>query len=263
MRQKLLRVTLPGILVVASIGLAACGSDSSSDSSSSTADAQKEFAAPTEAPSDAQAGGDLTVIAASDVDYIDPGAAYYQWTFMVTSATQSSLEAYAPADIEKPTPLLATEAHPRSATTARRSPTRSTAASSTRRRSNREVTAADVKYAIERSLLPGVPNGFVQTYLSGVEGHRQGRQGGPGQPDRRCSRHQRDHGTGRHDARDQADQHDLDRRHRRPDPPGQRPGPGGVREAVRRGEPVDVRRAPGRDRSVHDRERLPTDGCKL
>ena len=74
MRQKLLRVTLPGILVVASIGLVACGSDSSSDSSSTEA-AQKEFAAPTEAPSDAQTGGDLNVVAASDVDYIDPGAA--------------------------------------------------------------------------------------------------------------------------------------------------------------------------------------------
>ena len=32
------------------------------------------------------------------------------------------------------------------------------------------TTAADVKYAIERALLPGVPNGFVQTYLAGVDG---------------------------------------------------------------------------------------------
>ena len=50
------------------------------------------------------------MIAASDVDYIDPGAAYYQWTFMIDAATQSPLEAYAPADVEEPTPLLATEA---------------------------------------------------------------------------------------------------------------------------------------------------------
>jgi peptide/nickel transport system substrate-binding protein len=35
---------------------------------------------------------------------------------------------------------------------------------------NREVTAADVKYAIDRSVLPGVPNGYVQTYLAGVVG---------------------------------------------------------------------------------------------
>ena len=168
MRQKLLRVTLPGILVVASIGLVACGSDSSSDSSSTEA-AQKEFAAPTEAPSDAQTGGDLNVVAASDVDYIDPGAAYYQWTFMITSATQSPLEAYAPADIEQPTPLLATEAP----TISDDGKTITYTINSGVKYSppvNREVTAADVKYAIERSLLPGVPNGFVQTYLAGVEG---------------------------------------------------------------------------------------------
>ncbi len=32
------------------------------------------------------------------------------------------------------------------------------------------MTAADVEYAIERSVLPGVPNGYVQTYLAGVVG---------------------------------------------------------------------------------------------
>jgi peptide/nickel transport system substrate-binding protein len=35
---------------------------------------------------------------------------------------------------------------------------------------NRTVTAADVKYAIERALLPGVANGYIQTYLKGVVG---------------------------------------------------------------------------------------------
>jgi len=169
MRQKLLRVTLPGILVVASIGLAACGSDSSSDSSSATAAAQKEYAAPTEAPSDAQAGGSLNVIAASDVDYIDPGAAYYQWTFMTTAATQSSLEAYAPADVTKPTPLLAT-GPPEVSDDGKTITYTINSGIKYSPPVNREVTAADVKYAIDRSLLPGVPNGFVQTYLSGVEG---------------------------------------------------------------------------------------------
>ena len=32
------------------------------------------------------------------------------------------------------------------------------------------MTAADVKYAIERSLLPGVANGYAQTYFRGVVG---------------------------------------------------------------------------------------------
>lgn len=168
MRQKLLRVILPGMLVAGVIALAACGSDST-DSTSSTEAAQKEFAAPTEAPSDAQSGGDLTVIAASDVDYIDPGAAYYQWTFMITGATQSPLEAYAPADIDKPTPLLATDA-PEISEDGKTVTYTINSGVKFSPPVNREVTSADVKYAIERSLLPGVPNGFIQTYLAGVEG---------------------------------------------------------------------------------------------
>lgn len=168
MRQRLLRVMMPGILAVAAVTLAACGSDSS-DSSTDTSDAVEQFAAVTEAPDDAQQGGDLTVIAASDVDYIDPGAAYYQFTFMVTAATQSSLTAYAPDDIEKASPLLATDLPEvsddgKTITYTLRDDVKFSPPV------NRVATAADVKYAIERSLLPGVPNGFIQTYLSGVQG---------------------------------------------------------------------------------------------
>ncbi len=172
MRLKVLRVLVPGLLLAMAVALAACGSSDSTDSSSSssaTSDAQKQFAAPTEAPSDAQSGGDLTVIAASDVDYIDPGAQYYQFSYMISSATGSPLESWAPADVEQATPLLASEA-----------PTVSDDGKTITYKIrddveysppvSRTVTAADVKYAIERSLLPGVPNGYVQTYLSGVQG---------------------------------------------------------------------------------------------
>jgi peptide/nickel transport system substrate-binding protein len=168
MRMKVLRVLIPGTLVVAALVLAACGSDDST-SSSGTSEAAKQYAAPTEAPSDAQSGGDLTVIAASDVDYIDPGASYYQWTYMINAATLSPLEGYAPADIEHATPLLATEAP----TVSDDGKTVTYTIHDDVKYSppvNRTVTSEDVKYAIERSLLPGVPNGYVQTYLAGVEG---------------------------------------------------------------------------------------------
>ncbi|HET6829800.1 MAG TPA: ABC transporter substrate-binding protein [Solirubrobacterales bacterium] len=167
MRMKVLRVLIPGMLLAAALALAACGGDDST--SSDTEAAQEQYAAPTEPPADAQQGGSLDVVAASDVDYIDPGAAYYQFTYMVTAATQSPLTAYAPADVEESTPLLATELPTvsedgKTVTYTLRDDVEFSPPVS------RVATADDVKYAIERSLLPGVPNGYVQTYLAGVEG---------------------------------------------------------------------------------------------
>ena len=103
----LIKTRLPlvlGLFVVAALVLAACGS--SGDSTSEVNAATAKYAAPTEAPSDAKQGGSLTALAASDVDYIDPGATYYQFGYMVTDATQSPLVGYAPGDIDAE-PLLA------------------------------------------------------------------------------------------------------------------------------------------------------------
>ncbi|MFI5121943.1 MAG: ABC transporter substrate-binding protein [Vicinamibacteria bacterium] len=168
MRTKLRWLLALGAIVAVALTVSACGSDDSSTSASDTS-ANNEFAPITEAPSDAKQGGDLTVISASDVDYIDPGASYYQYSYMVTSATQSNLEGYAPGDVEQATPLLATD-HPtvsddgKTVTYTLRDDVKFSPPV------NRVATAADVKYAIERSLLPGVPNGYVQTYLAGVDG---------------------------------------------------------------------------------------------
>jgi peptide/nickel transport system substrate-binding protein len=176
MPTKLRWMLALGAIVALALTVSACGSDSDS-STTSDSSANAEFAPQTAAPSGAQQGGDLTVIAASDVDYIDPGAAYYQFTFMVTSATQSSLEAYAPPDVEEPTPLLASAAPTisddgKTITYKLRDDVMYSPAPPDGDQSwkPRAATAADVKYAIERSLLPGIPNGFVQTYLAGVDG---------------------------------------------------------------------------------------------
>ena len=170
MPTKLRWLLALGAIVALALTVSACGDDDDSSTTASSSDSgESQFPPPTEAPADAQEGGDLTVIAASDVDYIDPGASYYQFSYMVTSATQSPLEAYAPADVEEPTPLLATEAPTigddgKTITYTIRDDVKYSPPV------DRVATAADVKYAIERSLLPGVPNGYVQTYLAGVEG---------------------------------------------------------------------------------------------
>src|SRR5947209_7067066 len=52
-------------------------------------------------------GGTLTVLSNGDVDYIDPGAAYYQFTYILTFPTQRPLYSYGPTDISKAVPDLA------------------------------------------------------------------------------------------------------------------------------------------------------------
>ena len=171
MRLKLRWLLALSAIVALALTVSACGGDDEGDGESSTSGAAEEFAPATEAPDDAQAGGSLTVIAASDVDYIDPGAQYYQFSYMVSSATQTPLVSYAPADIDHQ-PLLAAEEPEISEDgktitfTIRDNVEFSPPV-------DRAVTAADVEYAIERSVLPGVPNGYVQGYLADVVGMKE------------------------------------------------------------------------------------------
>lgn len=153
MRRTLLRLLTPGIVAALAIGVAACGGD---DGSQAKAE-------------DAERGGALTVLAQGDVDFIDPGAAYYQFAYMIHFATQRPLYSWAPDETETPTPDLA-EGEPdisdggRTLTVTLREGVRFSPPV------NREVTSADVKYAIERGLLPGVANGYEQAYFGALEG---------------------------------------------------------------------------------------------
>src|SRR5688572_28769334 len=104
MKARLLGIVA---LLAISLFLVACGDDEGTSGTSSTADGQ--FQPPTEAPDDAAEGGELLVLAAGDVDYIDPGAAYYQFTYRITSATQRQLLSWAPDDLTEPSPDIATD----------------------------------------------------------------------------------------------------------------------------------------------------------
>jgi peptide/nickel transport system substrate-binding protein len=176
MRSTKLRVLTPGLIVLAAVALGACGSSSSS--SSNVAATQSKFAPPTAPPSSAQKGGTLTVLVSGDVDYIDPGAAYYQFTYMVDSATDRALLSWPPDDLTTPKPDLATGEPTVSSdgktvtfhirTGIKYSPPLGGGAGW-----NKPVTSADVKYAIERTLIPGVPNGYQNLYFNDIVGYPQ------------------------------------------------------------------------------------------
>jgi peptide/nickel transport system substrate-binding protein len=121
--------------------------------------------------------GRLIVLAQGDVDSLDPGVTNYQFGYMIEQATQRALYAYKPGG-HGPAPDLA--AGPSQISDGGKTVT-------VRLRGgvhfsppvNREVTAADVKYAFERSFLPSVANGYAMTYfgrLLGVSEFRRGKR---------------------------------------------------------------------------------------
>ena len=128
------RNRIAGALVALALatGAAACGSsDSGTGGNGSSGDANGKFLG--EKPGAGQKGGTLTVLAAGDVDYVDPGQVYYAFGYMVHYAVNRTLYSYGPGDNEKPRADLAVGAR-RCRPTRRRSRSSSGPASATRRR---------------------------------------------------------------------------------------------------------------------------------
>jgi peptide/nickel transport system substrate-binding protein len=183
MRSKSLWVLASGLLLALALTISACGGsdDNSSSSSGSTASASNEFPAPTAPPDGAKQGGDLTVLTAGDVDYIDPGAAYYQFTYMVDSATQRQLQSWQPDDVQEPTPDLA-EGPPTISDDGLDIQFTIKPGIKFSPPVNREVKCDDFKYAIERAFLPGVANGYVTLYLGDITGFADAQKAAQDEP---------------------------------------------------------------------------------
>jgi peptide/nickel transport system substrate-binding protein len=173
MRSKL-RWLLPVLaIVVFATGLAACGDDDDDGGDGGEAAAvPEEYAPPTAAPDDAQEGGELKVLANGDVDFMDPGPAYYQFTYMLTMAGHRNLLGWAPDDVEEPTPDGAEE-YPEVSEDGLKITFTIRDGMRFSPPVDREITAADYEYAIERSLLPGVAPGYVPLYLGDIVGFEQ------------------------------------------------------------------------------------------
>jgi peptide/nickel transport system substrate-binding protein len=113
-------------------------------------------------------GGVLTALQESDFENLDPGASYYSLDYAVLYATQRPLYSDRP-DSNQPSPDLA-------AGPPQISPDDRTVTVRIKRGVrfsppvNREVTSADVAYAIERGANPNVANPYIQTYFGSIAG---------------------------------------------------------------------------------------------
>jgi peptide/nickel transport system substrate-binding protein len=176
MTSSLLRVWTVIALIAALPVLAACGSDDDEGGGGGGGGGDRRSAieqltrgtATENEPGQGRRGGRLTVLAAGDVDYIDPGATYYSYAIGIMSALHRNLYSYQPNDTD-PTPDLA-EGEPEVSEDGRTVTVRLRRGVMFSEPVNREVTSDDVKYAIERAFSRNVQNGYATTYFGDLRG---------------------------------------------------------------------------------------------
>jgi peptide/nickel transport system substrate-binding protein len=164
MRPMPFKATSSALLIALTLGLAACGGGGGGEGKTAS-----DFPPVTAPPDDAKKGGTLQVINAGDVDYIDPGAGYYQPTYIIDFATQRTIMGWPPDDTGKPAPDLAA-GQPTISDDSKTITFKIKKGVKFSPPVNREITSADFKYAIERGLLPGVATGYIRPYLEDLLG---------------------------------------------------------------------------------------------
>ena len=112
--------------------------------------------------------GTITVLSAGDVDYLDPGLAYYQFSYEVIYAVDRPLISYKAGSTAYQPDMAASmptvSADGKTVTVHLRQGVKFGPPV------NREVTSADVKYGIERGFSLSVPNGYAGVYFNTIAG---------------------------------------------------------------------------------------------
>jgi peptide/nickel transport system substrate-binding protein len=151
------RVLTVLVVAVLALGAGACGGDSSSS---------RHHDGPT---SHAKKGGHLTVLAADDVDFVDPAETYYAFGYTVHYAVNRTLYSYGPGDATRARPDLADGA-PRVSADGRTVTVRIKPGVRYAPPVDREVASKDVKYAFERAFSAHVASPYASLYFGDIVG---------------------------------------------------------------------------------------------
>jgi peptide/nickel transport system substrate-binding protein len=165
MRRSFHWTIILGVLLALSFGVAACGGDDSGGGD--------EQGTSQGSPTQGKKGGKLTALWASDVDFIDPGIAYYQVSNIVHRATQSPLYLPKIDDGSTNDPILA-ESDPDVSGDGCTVTVKIKKDVKFSPPVNRVVTTKDVKYAIERGFFNTVNNGYAGAYFGDIKGAKVG-----------------------------------------------------------------------------------------
>jgi peptide/nickel transport system substrate-binding protein len=164
MRRSVRWTLFVSVVTALAMFVAACGGDDDSGGGggSKTATVQTKIA-------EGKKGGNLTYLAAGDVDYLDTGQTYYTFGYMVAYATNRTLYSFKPTDSIKPVPDLAT-AEPEISADNKTITVHIKKGVKYAPPVNREVKAQDIKYAFERAFSKEVPSGYAGAYFSSIVG---------------------------------------------------------------------------------------------
>jgi peptide/nickel transport system substrate-binding protein len=116
-----------------------------------------------------KAGGKLTVLAAGDIDYLDPGQTYSTFGYMVHYAVNRTLYSFKPDDAKTPVPDIA-DGQPEISSDNKTITVRLKKGIRFAPPVNRAVKAADIKYAFERAFSKHVPSAYAGAYFQSIIG---------------------------------------------------------------------------------------------
>jgi peptide/nickel transport system substrate-binding protein len=159
--RHLLRVLALAAILALSLFAVACGDDDDEGGDSAAPTAQGST------PTEGKQGGRLTMLLSSDVDYLDPGKTYYTVGFNMLYPTHRPLYSYKPGQNE-PEPDLA-EGPAQVSEDSKTITVKIRSGVKFAPPVNREVTSADVKYALERGFTKQVANQYT-TYFADIVG---------------------------------------------------------------------------------------------
>jgi peptide/nickel transport system substrate-binding protein len=184
--MKFTRTMLCVAVGALALALAACGSSESGSSSGSSSSAGANGASAVTPPPGYQSsvdeslsgkrGGTLEVLQEADFEHLDPGISYFALDYEVVFATQRPLYSNKPNQNET-VPDMAASA-PEVSADGKTITVHLKEGIHFSPPVNREVTAQDVAYAIERGANENVANPYLQSYFASIEGMPQAK-GGP------------------------------------------------------------------------------------
>lgn len=158
------------LLAIMSLVVAGCGGDDGGGGSSGSSTSSDSNAVPGGGEiGEGKQGGDVTFLAAGDVDYMDPGQSYYTFGYMVQYAVNRPLYNFAPDDPDTPIPDLA-DGEPEVSKDKKTLTIKIKKGVKYAPPVDREVTTKDIKYAIERAFTTSVPSGYATSYFAEIEG---------------------------------------------------------------------------------------------